>query len=168
MSGECLDGVCGSPTVSGSYLGVSSRCLGEYRCHINHKQLNRSRQIKLLPFLPVTNLGQKVLNFGVSGGCLRVSGWCLSSSGKCMGGIFVRQVENSWIRVVIFSWCSFSQWPRMSQKGAKARIRLFTGRGGFFGPGWLILLPNGLFWSTTNFWRGDGVKFWFRPFINTR
>ena len=105
---------------------------------------------------------------GVSGGCLRVSGWCLSSSGKCMGGIFVRQVENSWIRVVIFSWCSFSQWPRMSQKGAKARIRLFTGRGGFFGPGWLILLPNGLFWSTTNFWRGDGVKFWFRPFINTR
>ena len=104
----------------------------------------------------------------MSGGCLRVSGWCLSSSGKCMGGIFVRQVENSWIRVVIFSWCSFSQWPRMSQKGAKARIRLFTGRGGFFGPGWLILLPNGLFWSTTNFWRGDGVKFWFRPFINTR
>ena len=28
LSGECLDGVCGSPTVSGSYLGVSSRCLG--------------------------------------------------------------------------------------------------------------------------------------------
>ena len=37
LSGECLDGVCGSPTVSRSYLGVSGRCLGEYRCHINHK-----------------------------------------------------------------------------------------------------------------------------------
>ena len=74
MSGECLDGVCGSPTVSGSYLGVSDRCLGEYRCHINHKQLNRSRHIKLLPFLPVTSNGQKVLNFGVSVG---VSGGCL-------------------------------------------------------------------------------------------
>ena len=70
MSGECLDGVCGSPTVSGSYLGVSSRCLGEYRCHINHKQLNRSRHIKLLPFLRVTSHCQKVLNFGVSVGCL--------------------------------------------------------------------------------------------------
>ena len=76
-------------------ISWGGRCLGEYRCHINHKQLNRSRQIKLLPFLPVTNLGQKVLNFGVSGGCLRVSGWCLSSSGKCLGSIFVIEVENS-------------------------------------------------------------------------
>ena len=69
-------GVCGCLTVSGSYLGVSGICLGEYRCHLNHKQLNRSRDIKLLPFLPVTSKsnGQKVLNFwvsvGVSGGCL--------------------------------------------------------------------------------------------------
>ena len=54
----CLDGVCGCQTVSGSYLGVSSRCLGEYRCQINHKELNRSRHIKLLPFLPVTSHGQ--------------------------------------------------------------------------------------------------------------
>ena len=96
MSGGCLDGVCGCLTVSGSYLGVSGRCLGEYRCH---KQLDRGSHIELLPFLPVTSLGQKVLNFGgvcgVSGGCLGVSGWCLSSSGKCIGGIFVRQVENS-------------------------------------------------------------------------
>ena len=75
--------------MSGSYLGVSGICLGEYRCHLNHKQLNRSRDIKLLPFLPVTSNGQKVLNFGVSvgvsGGCLegvsRVSGWSLSDSG---------------------------------------------------------------------------------------
>ena len=43
MSGGCPDGVCGCLTVSGSYLGVSGRCLGKYRCHINHKQLNISR-----------------------------------------------------------------------------------------------------------------------------
>ena len=52
----------------------------EYRCHMNHKQLNRSHHIKLLPFLPVTSPGQKVLNFGVSVGCLegvwKVSGVC--------------------------------------------------------------------------------------------
>ena len=71
MSGECLDGVCGSPTVSRSYLGVSGRCLGEYRYH---KQLDIGSYIELLPFLPVTSLGQKVLNFWVSVGCLRVSG----------------------------------------------------------------------------------------------
>ena len=58
MSGGCLDGVCGCLTVSGSYLGVSGRCLGEYRCHINHKQLNRSRYTKLLSFLPVTSRSQ--------------------------------------------------------------------------------------------------------------
>ena len=56
-SGGCLDGVCGCQTVSGSYLEVSGRCLGEYRCHMYHKQLNRSRDIKLMPFLPVTSLG---------------------------------------------------------------------------------------------------------------
>ena len=58
MSGGCLDGVCGCLTVSGSYLGVSGRCLGEYRCHINHKPLNRSRYTKLLSFLPVTSRSQ--------------------------------------------------------------------------------------------------------------
>ena len=87
-AGGCLDGVCGCLTVSGSYLGVSGRCLGEYRCHINHKQLNRSCHIKLLPFLPVTSLSQKVLNFGVSVGCLegvwKVSGGCLGDSGYCL------------------------------------------------------------------------------------
>ena len=67
MSGGCLDGVCGCLTVSGSYLGVSGICLGEYRWH---KQLDRGSHVELLPFLPVTSLGQKVLNFGVSVGCL--------------------------------------------------------------------------------------------------
>ena len=69
-AGGCPDGVYVCLMVSGSYLGVSSRCLGEYRCHINHKQLNRSRHIKLLPFLRVTSHCQKALNFGVSVGCL--------------------------------------------------------------------------------------------------
>ena len=40
----------------------------------------------------------------------------------------------------------------------KAQIILFTGRF-LFGLEWLILLPNGLFWSTTKFWKGDNVKF---------
>ena len=67
MSGGCLDGVCGCLWVSGSYLGVCSRCLGENRCHINHNhQLNRSCHIKLLPFLH----SQKVLDCWVSVGGL--------------------------------------------------------------------------------------------------
>ena len=81
VSGWCL-------WVSGSYLGVSSKCLGEYRCHINHKQLNRSRHIKLLPFLPVTSHSQNILNFGVSVRCLedvwKVSGGRLGDSGYCL------------------------------------------------------------------------------------
>ena len=85
VSAGCLDCVCGVSGwclwVSGSYLGVCGRCLGEYRCHINHKQLNRSCHIKLLPFLH----SQKVLNFGVSVGCLEgvwtVSGGCFGDSG---------------------------------------------------------------------------------------
>ena len=63
----CLDCVCGCLWVSGSYLGVCSRCLGENRCHINHNhQLNRSCHIKLLPFLH----SQKVLDCWVSVGGL--------------------------------------------------------------------------------------------------
>ena len=70
--------------------GVWHICLGQYRCHLNHKQLNRSRDIKLLPFLPVTSKGQKILNFGVSVGCLEgvcgVSGWSFSDSGYYQKG----------------------------------------------------------------------------------
>ena len=50
MSGGCLGGVCGCLTVSGSYLRVSGRCLGVYRCHINWKQFNKSCYIQLLLF----------------------------------------------------------------------------------------------------------------------
>ena len=70
MSGGCLDGVCGCLPVSGSYLEVSGKCLGEYRFHINHKQLNRSRHIKLLPFLPQPKSAKFWGVCEVSGGCL--------------------------------------------------------------------------------------------------
>ena len=57
-------------------LGLSGRCLGEFSCHISHKQLNRSRHIKLLPFLPVASHEPKsALFLGVCG----VSGRCLES-----------------------------------------------------------------------------------------
>ena len=55
-------------------LGVSGRCLGEFRRHINHKQLNRSRHIKLLPFLPVASDEPKSALFSCVCGSLTVSG----------------------------------------------------------------------------------------------
>ena len=78
----------------------SGRCVGGGNiCHINHNQLNRGHHIRLLPFLPVTSHGQRVLNFGVSGGCLEgiwmVSGWCLGDSGYCLGGCNVKSIEKS-------------------------------------------------------------------------
>ena len=72
---------------------------GEYRCHINHKQLKRSHHIKLLPFLPMTSHGQKVLNFGVSVGCLegvwKVSGGCLGDSGYCLLGSNAKSIDKT-------------------------------------------------------------------------
>ena len=70
VSAECLDGVCGCLRESGSYLGVSRKCLGEFRCHIDHRQLNRSRHIKLLPFLPQPKSAKFRGVCEVSGGCL--------------------------------------------------------------------------------------------------
>ena len=45
--------------VSGWGLRVLGRCLGVFRCHINWKLLNKSHNIKTLPFLPVTFHRQK-------------------------------------------------------------------------------------------------------------
>ena len=70
VSAGCLDGVCGCLTESVSYHGVSRRCLGEFRCHIDHKQLNRSRHIKLLPFLPQPKSAKFWGVCEVSGGCV--------------------------------------------------------------------------------------------------
>ena len=61
---------------------------GGVRCQINHKELNRSRHIKLLFFLAVTSHSQNVLNFGLSERCLegvwKVSAGCLGDSGYCL------------------------------------------------------------------------------------
>ena len=54
--------------------------------YINHKQLNRSSPNKLLPFLPVTSHGQKVLHFGVSVGCLE-GVWKVSR--RCLEGVWI-------------------------------------------------------------------------------
>ena len=65
--------------------------------YINHKQLKRSSPIKLLPFLPATSHGQKVLHFGVSVGCLegvcKVSGGCLGDSEYCLGGYDAKSID---------------------------------------------------------------------------
>ena len=107
VSAGCLDGVCGCLWVSGSYLGVCSRCLGENRCHINHNhQLNRSCHIKLLPFLH----SQKVLDCWVSVGGLegvwRVSGGYLGDSGYCQGGYNAKSIGKFPTGIVLISSAS--------------------------------------------------------------
>ena len=115
MSGRCLDGVPGCLRMSGSYLGVSGICLGEYRCHINHKQLNRSRHIA---FSPSDLPRQKVLHFGVSVGCLegvcKVSGGCLGDSEYCLGGYNAKSIDKSSLGIILISWFLFSQWLPIS------------------------------------------------------
>ena len=105
MSGRCLDGVCGCLRVSGSYLGVSGICLGEYRCHINHKQLNGSRHIA---FSPSDLPRQKVLYFGVSVGSLwgvwRVSVRCLEGVWVTLNTVWGVIMPNQLIKV---HWASF-------------------------------------------------------------
>ena len=132
MSGRCLDGVCGCLRVSGSYLGVSGICLGEYRCHINHKQLNRSRHIA---FSPSDLPRQKVLHFGVSVGCLegvcKVSGGCLGDSEYCLGGYNAKSIDKSSLGIILISWFLFSQWLPIGQIWRKIQIfkRVFTAEG---------------------------------------
>ena len=47
----------------------------------------------------------------VSGGVWTVSGWCLRVSGICLDVIYVIWIEHSWIGVIIYSYCFFSQCP---------------------------------------------------------
>ena len=132
MSEGCLDGVCGCLRVSGSYLGVSGICLGEYRCHINHKQLNRSRHIA---FSPSDLPRQKVLHFGVSVGCLegvcKVSGGCLGDSEYCLGGYNAKSIDKSSLGIILISWFLFSQWLPIGQIWRKIQIfkRVFAAEG---------------------------------------
>ena len=66
--------------VSGWGQRVSGRCLGVYLCHINWKQLNKSRDIKLLPFLPVPSTAPKT----------PISGGCLDNVWGCLDGVWMR------------------------------------------------------------------------------
>ena len=99
---------------------------GEYRCHIKHKQLKRSHHIKLLPFLPVTSHGQKVLNFWVSVGCLevvwKVSGGCLGDSGYCLEGYNAKSIDKSSKDIFLISWYVFSQWLSIGQRSQKLKM----------------------------------------------
>ena len=58
----------------------------------------------------------------VSGGVWMVSGWCLSMSGICLDVIYVIRIENSWIGVIIYSYCLFSQCPQIGYTGGKVEI----------------------------------------------
>ena len=106
-------------------LGVSGRCLGEFRCHINHKQLNRSRHIKLVSFLPETSHSQKIVNFWVSVWCLegvwKVSGGCLGDSEHCLGGYNAKSIDKFPMGIVLISWFLYSQSSPIRQKWQKLK-----------------------------------------------
>ena len=57
----------------------------------------------------------------VSGWCLWVSGSYLGVSGRCLVEYNVTKI-NSWIEVVISSYCLFSQWPPINQKVLYFRV----------------------------------------------
>ena len=122
VSGWCLWVSDAVWIISGGVWQMS----GEYRCHINHKQLNRSHHIKLLPFLPVTSHGQKVLNFWVSVGCLegvwKVSGGCLGDSGYCLEGYNAKSIDKSSKDMFLISWFVFSQWLPIGQHSQKLKM----------------------------------------------
>ena len=116
MSGGCLWVSDGVWIISGGVWWMS----GDYRCHINHKQLNRSRHINLVSFLPETSHSQKIVNFWVSVGCLegvwKVSGGCLGDSGYCLEGYNAKSMDKSSKDMFLISWYVFSQWLSIGQK----------------------------------------------------
>ena len=59
----------------------------------------------------------------VSGGVWTVSGWCQMVSGLCLDSIYVRKIEHSWIRVIIYSYCFFSQCPYIGYTRKKVEIK---------------------------------------------
>ena len=101
VSGWCL-------WVSDGVWIISWGCLADVRCHINHKQLNRSRHINLVSFLPETSHSQKIVNFWVSVGCLE-GVWKVS--GRCLEGVWVT-LDTVWgvimpNQLINFQWASF-------------------------------------------------------------
>ena len=84
-AGGCPDGVYVCLMVSGWCLCVSDGVWiisGGVWGSISHKQLKRSRHIKLLPFLPVTFHGKKSTKFW---GVCKVSGGCLEGVWRVFG-----------------------------------------------------------------------------------
>ena len=80
----------------------------------------------------------------VSGWCLWVSGSYLGVSGRCLVEYNVTKI-NSWIEVVISSYCLFSQWPPMNQK-----VLYFRGSvgclNGVWKVSWECLSDSGWLW----------------------
>ena len=107
----CLDGVCGC--LDGVWM-VSEAV---WEC-INTKYIDNKLYLAMIlryclffqfPLMIKTPIPGGVRM--VSGGVWTVSGWCLRVSGICLGGIYVQLVEHMWIRVIIYSYCFFSQCP---------------------------------------------------------
>ena len=136
---------------------------GEYRCHIKHKQLKRSHHIKLLPFLPVTSHGQKVLNFWVSVGCLegvwKVSGGCLGDSGYCLEGYNAKSIDKSPKGIVLISWFVFSQWLSIGQHSQKIENVILLGPRFFLAESMWSFRQNTLYLPQVSGLGGDGPWF---------
>ena len=58
----------------------------------------------------------------VSWGVWTVSGWCLRVSGICLDVVYVIWIEHSWIGVIIYSYCFFSQCPWIGYIGKEVEI----------------------------------------------
>ena len=145
-------------------LGVSGLCLGvsEWDLRVCGDVLipNLLAQIhiyvmlaQILPFPPVpSHICENTYIWGCLDGVWGVwivSGSYLRVSGRCLGCMDVIWIENNWTRVIIWICFLFSQWPPGAEKEQNGHFTLFTVPGGFFGPRWLIFVPNGQFWSTT-------------------
>ena len=136
---------------------------GEYICHINHKQLKRSHHIKLLPFLPMTSHGQKVLNFWVSVGCLegvwKVSGGCLGDSGYCLEGYNAKSIDKSSKDMFLISWFVFSQWLSIGQHSQKIENVILLGPRFFLAESMWSFRQNTLYLPQVSGLGGDGPWF---------
>ena len=135
----------------------------EYRCHIKHKQLKRSHHIKLLPFLPVTSHGQKVLNFGESVGCLevvwKVSVGCLGDSGYCLEGYNAKSIDKSPKGIVLISWLVFFQWLSIGQHSQKIENVILLGPRFFLAESMWSFRQNTLYLPQVSGLGGDGPWF---------
>ena len=132
------------------FSGVQNSYLTSINWKINSKK--SGLVARKLYFLERKKDIKQALSWGVwmvSGGVWVVSGWCLRVSGRCLGCMDVIWIENNWTRVIIWICFLFSQWPPGAEKEQNDHFTLFTVPGVFFGPRWLIFVPNGQFWSTT-------------------